>query len=161
MKPLAYAGLLTLASCVSAPTIGLRDYKTGRNVKKVCVKSIEFYRSDDFAEKAAHHPYMDEARRIIRELSEKKLKEEGFEFVNCGGESGEELHAVIDIAFFLGIYPVIRHRTRVSYKTDLLFEIYGAASCPSYNRDEIVKVQEGVAAEIVRLFAEKVRSYSR
>ncbi len=162
MKKLAIAFLIaTVSSCISAPTIQLKDYRAGRSVKQVCIKAIEFYRTDDYLEKASPHPYMDEARRIIRELSEKKLKEEGFEFVDCAGDSGEEIHAVIDIAIFLGIYPVIRHRTQALHKGELLFEISGSASSPSYNRDAIIKVQEAVAADIARMFTEKIRSYNR
>lgn len=158
-KPI-FAVLLAvfLYSCNTPSYIETTNFKKSPAMNKACIKSINFYTTDNYLKPAPDHPFMSEARKNLAELAIRKLKERGVELLAQCSNTDTELHIAIDVSLFVGIaYPVLNFRITVYERTTALFEMKGRTASASWNKDDILKAQEDIAGKIAQEFADHVK----
>lgn len=146
---------LCLSSCITPPVAKGKGETWITKINKVCIKSIDFYSDKNFSELEKPHWYMDEIRKQLNFLVEKKLPEYGFELVDCT-DNNKELHIQADLCVMPGLIVALYCRARVYYQDKLLCEISGNAVSPA-NKEAIIKAQDKLADKLIAIFAAKIQ----
>lgn len=146
---------LGLTSCITPPVAKGKGETWVTKINKVCIKSIDFYSDKNFSEPEKPHWYMDEMRKQLNFLVEKKMPEYGFELVDCTNND-KELHIQADLCVIPGLIVSLYCQVRVYYQDKLLCEISGNAVSPA-NKEAIIKAQEKLADQLIAIFAAKIQ----
>ncbi len=161
MKKAGVAALLTLflCACSTSSYIQTTNFKKSPVTNKACIKSINFYTTDNYLNPIRDHPFLPEAKKNLTELAIKKLKEFNVELLPQCSNAPNELHIVIDLSVFVGIaYPVLNFRITVYEGTGALFEMKGRAASVSWNNSDIMKAQEDIAGKLAKEFADHIQA---
>lgn len=153
--------LAFLSACSAIPRVKISDHNPTPDIKKVCIRSIEFFSDENFSRPVKpskkNKKRLEEARSEIKDLTRTRLKKEGFKFV-AHTSSDQELHIDISVNFaFIFPGPVINVKTRVYHRGQLLFDILiTGVSASSYYIVDIWEAQEKLADKMIKIFVEKV-----
>ncbi|MEK9186424.1 MAG: hypothetical protein AAB885_02440 [Patescibacteria group bacterium] len=151
-------GLVFLSACVGGETIVKENNPVLGKGKRFFVNSIRFYEDENFSEEVLNSKDSERIKKIVKDSLQEKLKANGLITMDSVNESEASYRLDIQAAHtskFLIIHW-IHSRILVSQSENQIFEITSRERVYGRDEEEIHKVADKLADEIVKILVEKL-----